>query len=592
MDLVKCNSIQILNQKTYDLAGNILTETDALGNETSYTYDAMNRLLTSTDARGGIVQYTYDVMGNLKSIADERNKVTSFEYDARDRLVERIDPNLFVDEYEYDASGNMIAMTDRNGSEMTYDYDGLNRMTQKAFLDGTRYLFEYDPNDNLSRALGSDSSLAFNYDGSNRLIGSETQDNKTVPNIILSYTYDKNDNILSVRDSVTLNEGQILYDYDESNRLIQIGQDSPTDPAVIKFNYNRLNQRIQVIYPNDTTTNYTYTPGKPNRLRELTHQKSTGSSVDTLSSFIFSYNLNDHITNMSTSRSEITVNPHLNYLYDETNQLISATKPQEAGAETFSYDLSGNRLQRDGDTQDSAFSDRNELTNDKAFSYTYDRNGNLTQKTHLTTGEITEYEWDYENQLASIKTKINAMSNPVTVVSYKYDALGRRIAKETQTEATKYIYDRDHILLEFNTDDLLGAKYVTSQLTDEVMFMERPKGPHTKENFSRQRYYYHRDQLGSVTEVTNSVGEVIQRYVYDSFGRVKLFGEDGLEITSTSSNYLENPFAFTGREYDSETGLYYYRARYYNPDTGRFLSEDPIGEPCSPPKRSKTRIKA
>ena len=115
---------QTLNQKTYDLAGNILTETDALGNETVYTYDAMNRLLTSTDARGGVIQYTYDTIGNLNSITDERNKITSFEYDKRDRLVKRIDPSLFVDQYEYDASGNMIIMTDRNDSEMTYDYDG------------------------------------------------------------------------------------------------------------------------------------------------------------------------------------------------------------------------------------------------------------------------------------------------------------------------------------------------------------------------------------------------------------------------------------------------------------------------------------
>ena len=417
----------------------------------------------------------------------------------------------------------------------------LNRMTQKRFPDGTNYLFEYDSNDNLVRALDSDSSLVFSYDGSDRLIETETQDNQTVPNIILSYTYDKNDNVLSIRDSVTLNEGRILYDYDESNRLIQISQDSPTDTSLIKFNYNRLNQRTQVIYPNDTTINYTYTPGKPNRLRKLTHQKSTGSSIDILSSFIFSYNLNDHVTNMTTSRSEVTVNSNLNYFYDATNQLISATKPQGAGTETFHYDLSGNRLQRDGETQDSTFSDQNELINDKNFSYTYDRNRNLIQKTHLTTGEITEYEWDYENQLISIKTKENAMSNPVTVVSYKYDALGRRIAKTIHTQTTKYIYDGDHILLEFNTDDLLGAKYVTSQLTDEVVFMERPKGPHTDESFSRQRYYYHRDHLGSVTEITNSEGRVVQRYVYDSFGRVKLFGEDGLEITSTSSDYLEKP---------------------------------------------------
>ena len=93
---------------------------------------------------------------------------------------------------------------------------------------------------------------------------------------------------------------------------------------------------------------------------------------------------------------------------------------------------------------------------------------------------------------------------------------------------------------------------------------------------SSNNFYYHRDRLGNVTEITNFLGDVVQRYVYDSFGGITIYDSEGDEITTDSEGYLENPFTYTGREYDPETGLYYYRARYYNPETGRFLSEDPI----------------
>ena len=106
--------------------------------------------------------------------------------------------------------------------------------------------------------------------------------------------------------------------------------------------------------------------------------------------------------------------------------------------------------------------------------------------------------------------------------------------------------------------------------------MERPESPHTNNAFQRQEFYFHRDRLGNITEITDFEGAVIQSYVYDAFGNVTIYNKNGNEITPSSANYLETPYAFTGRELDPETGLYFYRARYYDSNTGRFLSEDPI----------------
>ena len=243
--------------------------------------------------------------------------------------------------------------------------------------------------------------------------------------------------------------------------------------------------------------------------------------------------------------------------------------------ESFTYDMAGNRLRRDGETQDSSFNNNNQLTNDKKFSYTYDKNGNLLTKTNLTTHKVTEYEWDYENLLIGVIEKESSLV--VKMVSYKYDPLGRRIQKNVNGTITKYIYSGSDIFLEFDSGNRFRARYIHGNQFDEPLRMEREVSSYRDESFSEQYFYYHRDRLGNVTEVTNFEGTVVQRYVYDSFGGITIYDDNGNQITADSGKYLENPFTYTGREYDPETGLYYYRARYYNPETGRFISEDPIG---------------
>ena len=129
---------------------------------------------------------------------------------------------------------------------------------------------------------------------------------------------------------------------------------------------------------------------------------------------------------------------------------------------------------------------------------------------------------------------------------------------------------------EYDEDNFFRAKYVHSVNVDEPMRMERPESPYTNNAYARQEFYFHRDRLGNITEITDFEGTVVQSYVYDAFGKVIIYDKDGNEITPSSSNYLETPYAFTGRELDPETGLYFYRARYYDPQTGRFISEDPV----------------
>src|SRR5207249_2912320 len=140
-------------------------------------------------------------------------------------------------------------------------------------------------------------------------------------------------------------------------------------------------------------------------------------------------------------------------------------------------------------------------------------------------------------------------------VSFKYDPFGRRIYKSSSTATSVYAYDGDNLVEETNSSGAVVARYEPTQNIDEPLAMLR----------SGTTSYYHADGLGSITSLSNAAGSLAQTYQYDSFGKQ----------TATSGS-LTNPFQYTARESDTETGLYYYRARYYDPNPGRFLREDPI----------------
>jgi len=183
----------------------------------------------------------------------------------------------------------------------------------------------------------------------------------------------------------------------------------------------------------------------------------------------------------------------------------------------------------------------------------------------LTDDGTYKYYYDCENRL----TDVNDV-NDDPIASYKYDYAGRRVLRFTSHDSrtTKYCYDGDQVIAEYDGSDTLLRKFVYGPGIDEpVCMIDVADG--------NKVYYYHFDDLGSVIALTDTSGTFVEYYEYDVFGEPTIWDAIAQEIVESS--VVGNPYMFTGRRFDDETGLYYYRARYYDPYIGRFLQTDPIG---------------
>lgn len=562
-DPTSCNRLQSIDPLgnatafEYDTAGNVTQSTDAKGRETRFEFDAMGRVTKAIDptnalssppcGTAGVTCFNYDVNGNLADLVDANGNTTAFEYDERDRVVRRTDPLLNDQTFVYDGNGNRRFSTDRNGQIIEFQYDAANQLVNKILLPGTPeeevITLDYDLLGTPTSIVDADSALSFTSDPVGRLTSESTTGSPNQPDVTLNHTYDLNGNRLTMNDG----SGATGYVYDVLNRLTSI-----TNPSLkaVGFDFDPLSRRTKTTFSNGITTDFNY---------DLASQL-TGLANDlgatNVSSFNYTYDPVGNRDTLATARPIAGAATNLTYIYDPLDQVVQATRPLTGDPdETFVLDPVGNRLQRDGQVVNSIFDAINRLQEDASFNYSYDNNGNLTSRTDKSTGEITQYIYDPENRMIQLQERPNLVDPPTKIVNYRYDGLGRRIQKDVDGVITTYVYDGEDILLEFDGANVQQARYTHGPGIDEPLIMDR----------GGASFFYHTEGLGSVTELTDAAGLVAQAYIYDAFGGVQ------------STDPLINPYAFTGREFDSESGLYFYRARYYDPNSGRFMSEDPIG---------------
>ncbi|MFH1062623.1 MAG: FG-GAP-like repeat-containing protein [Candidatus Omnitrophota bacterium] len=525
------DSLNRITSYTYDDAGNVVSIIDPKLKTTVYAYDSMNRVQTVKDADNNITSFDYDAAGNLIAVNTPNNQTTQYVYDEQGQLVKTINALSEETFYSYDSNRNLSVVTTPIGDEIKLYYNAANLLKDKFLPDDT-VTYAYDAVYNLIAVSDNDSSLEFDYDPISRLTKGYALAGFNQPQTAISYAYDLNNNRTLMVEPNSIKKN---YVYDSLNRLTEIRNTS--DTLLASFDYDPLSRRTKkTLDPGVNQIEAGYAYDNASQLLSLAYNPLSLAYNPLSLAYDYTY---DNAGNRDSMTDDYGLH---SYQYDNLYRLTQAIHPN-ISIEQFVYDALGNR-----NSVQYSYNDANQLLEDGLFTYNYDNNGNMIAKIRKGSGEQTTYTYDSEDQLINI-------NSPGMSVSYRYDALGRRIEKNVNGQITKYVYDGEDIIAEYDVNNNIIARYTHGPAIDEPLILDK----------NGQTYYYQTDGLGSVTNITDVNNQTVKTYQYDSFGNIK-----------STTGSLNQPFTYTGREYDSESGLYYYRARYYDPSIGRFLQEDPV----------------
>jgi RHS repeat-associated protein len=588
----------------YNSIGQKTKETDALGNITQYEYDDAGRLIRVIDPLGVETTYAYDKAGNKLYMVNGRGKATRYRYGAFGLLKEVINAKGESMKYRYDLGLNVALKIDRKGNHTEYTYDHRNLLLSKNVVEtGDRIRYEYDAVGNRTKMIDESGTRTFTYDKNNQVLTIEKDGGTEI-----SYTYDDIGNIETVMDQKGFTT---TYTYDKSNRMKTVTFEGQTTT----YSYDKNGNRESILYEGGVREEYTY--DKNNRLLTLTNKKPYGSII---SEYSYTYDFVGRQDSKTDSFGTTT------YVYDPAGRITRVEAPGKTSV--YTYDDTGNR-QTLSETYTSPqpsgyvdpvsqqpveymikkseyfYSDTNELLElveklyddtgkevmEKTTSYLYDANGNeirqkvsyiqphSTEKYQFTTGNPYGNQEDHpiSNMIEKVSNTYDGFNRLKKVdkirdgervtVEYTYNGDGLRTQKAVKSskegytpKVTNYIYDRQHVILETDGASNLKTRYVRG-----LNYIARYSS-------ANQLSYYLYNGHGDVVQTVSETGEVQNQYDYDIFGNPILTVE-----------VYENAIRYAGEFYDAETGLYYLRARYYDPYTGRFISEDSYwGEDSNP----------
>ena len=517
---------------TYDGPGNLASVTDQAGSVVRYTYDAANQLKTVVQANhpnpsSNTNYYGYDNLGNPANLTDENLHTTQNGFDLfSDILSKTLPDGTLTETRQYDAAGNLVSLTHFNGVTTTYTYDALNRVLTRSTPGEATVSFTYTGTGKRATMSVGSWNTTYSYDTLDRLT------TKAAPAGTLSYSYDGAGNLASM-SSNHANGVLVSYAYDELNRLSTVVDNRLQGNQTTTYSYDPASNVTTATYPNGLQSTFTY--DTQNRLTALS--SATAS---------YSYQLGPTGNRaQATEATGRTLNWSYDGIYRLTNETVSDDPAHNNGSAAYGLDPVGNRQSLNSSLPGIESGSFGYNADDEVSSETYDSNGNT-----LATGGKT-FAYDSENHLTSEN------GGAVRLI---YDGDGNRVAKIVDGVTTQYL-----------VDDLnpTGYPQVVEEVVNGVVTrqytygLQRISENQVISNVWTPSFYVY-DGGGSVRQLTNTAGVVTDNYDYDAFGN---------KINSTGST--PNNYLYRGEQYDPDLGLYYLRARYYNPMTGRFLSRDP-----------------
>ena len=613
----------------YDKQGNITSSTDYMGNKTIYTYDGLGREVKrtvpfedNTDTKS--LTY-YDKNGNVVMTKQQNNKpgeaesytITENEYDCRNRLItvkvndgtrniytqyaydsvgnitkcvtgqtEKLtDLNTALPEgasvvsYEYDRFGNVTKTTDALGKSETSTYNLAGLPETKTDRNGNTAYYTYNAYGSVKRLYDSADTMycMWNYSANNLLLSCGDREEFSISPIF--YAYDEMGNVVRERNGSNKQVKTYTYDADGNRKTYTLTQNGAVTQNAT-YTYDNINRLINVSYNNGISASYTYDANDrlikeitPDNTAEYSYNKAgllTALGNSSGADYSYSYRLDGNRTEKTDSLNGDTA-----YTYDGLGQLKSETQTKDGinTSTSYEYDSRGNRINmtNGGIISSYTYDANNRLLHTTVAdngsqtdtSYTYDDNGNLICKqsgnptnaegasaelelsvigsgaAENTDGAMSvSYSYDGLNRLKTVQTETGLN------VSYAYDVQGRRIKKTVNGEVTLHVWDGSNIVSD--ADENRNAK---SSYYRGIKLIAGRSGTSTAQ-------YYVYDGHGNVT------GYAGENYSYDAFGNLQ------------TDNENINPFLYCGEYTDAETGMIYLRNRYYDPTTGRFITED------------------
>lgn len=512
----------------YDAFGTPTSITDALGNATTLTYDSFGNLTATSDPLGHTTARAYDEASRLVALTDARGRTTRLTYDALDQLDEIRDPLGNTTTFSHDPNGNLLQALDALDRSVGHEYDAMDRLIRRTDALGGTESFGYDRAGNLVQYTDRKGQVAtFEYDQLNRRIRGE------YPDAVVTSTYDAIGRLTRVTDSAG---GDILNAYDVLDRLVR----QTTESGAVQYAYDAAGRPTSMAAPDQAPVTYEYDAAS-----RPTHVVRGGAVAE------LTYDAIGRRQRLSLPNGVTT-----DYAYDEASRLVALTYRNGGafiGDLTYDYDPVGRRIGVGGSlarsllpsrVSSASYDDANRQLELGGKRMSFDANGNLTSVADASG--TTTLSWDARDRLTGI-------TGPGQTVAMRYDAFGRRVAKVVNGRATTYRLDGTEVVGE--VADGRRAEYLRTRAVDETLARSDSDGT----------FYLLQDALRSTVALLDESGGVVRSFSYDPFG-----------TTAVSGGASVVPFQFTGRENDAN-GLYFYRARYYSPANGRFISEDPIG---------------
>lgn len=581
----------------YDDVGNIVSVTDPNGNETTFAYDLERRKtqIVSAAPFGFTTNFVYDENGNLSELrrstgdltepwkidswtysvsdkvltrTDSSGKVWTRTYDARERLASHTDPEMRQVQYEYDElsridriidssstvadsrsytnNGLLASQEDGRGKVTSWTYDGFDRPIRITYADSTyEEISSYDDNSNILRQTtrGGD-DVVMTYDELNRPVSKQPDGESAI-----IFEFDAASKLVSAsRPLVSGDPSTGIFErvYDTAGRCIT---ERYPDGKEVNFELDNVGSVIKIIHPDGYYIQQTF-----DELHRLSNIKLNGSSVkaveftyDQLSrrtTLAFNNGTSVNYVYDSPSRDDLTDIVHnfvgasvsLGYGYNDNHEIVSKTVSDNA---FMWHPATG------GTTTYGVANDVNAYPTVGGATFAYDNNG------CLTNDGIWSFAYSVESQLISA-------NKTGTSVLFKYDPFNRQVQKDATvggvSTVTNYVYSGLSRIADYDviTGSLL-RRYVFGPIIDEPLLEISSAGSVS---------YYHADHQNSVIAVSDVVGALASSNNYGPFGETLASGVE---------------YGFTGQRFDPETGLYYFKNRYYSPDVGRFIQPDPVG---------------